>query len=121
VSVPHHKSTAISAVTAELDAGRAPDAGLLAAAVRASLRALAAAAPGRSIEVRVPPYGAIQCGHGPRHTRGTPPNVIETDAVTWIEVATGRREWGQAVREGRIRASGNRTDISYFLPIFPQV
>ena len=120
MSVPHHKSTAISVVTAELDAGRTPDAGTLAEAVRASLRALVAAAPGRSIEVRVPPYGAVQCGQGPRHTRGTPPNVIETDAVTWIEVVTGRMDWGQAVLEGRVRASGIRADISYFLPLDPR-
>jgi hypothetical protein len=119
VSVPHHKSTAISAVTAELDAGRVPDSGALAEAVRASLRALAAAAPGRSIEVRVPPYGAVQCGQGPRHTRGTPPNVIETDAVTWIEIITGRKGWGQAVREGRVSASGTRADISHLLPLYP--
>lgn len=87
------------------------------AAVRALLAALVARAPGRSVEVRVPPYGAVQCVEGPRHTRGTPPNVVETDPVTWIEVATGRRGWVDAVSAGRIRASGTRADLSAYLPL----
>jgi hypothetical protein len=109
----------ISAVTADLDAGRTPDARALAEAVRATLRALAAAAPGRSVEVRVPPYGAVQCVEGPRHTRGTPSNVVETDPVTWVSVATGRLGWSDAVAAGRIRTSGNRTDLSRHLPVVP--
>lgn len=108
---------AIAAVTADLDAGRTPDAATLATAVRALLRKLSVTAPGRSVEVRVPPYGAVQCGEGPRHTRGTPPNVIETDPVTWVEVACGRLEWHRAVTGGRIRASGDRTDLSRYLPL----
>jgi hypothetical protein len=117
VSGEPEKSTAILAVTADLDAGRTPDARLLAEAVRALLRALAAAAPGRSVEVRVPPYGAVQCVAGPRHTRGTPSNVVETDPVTWVAVATGRLGWTEAVAGGRIRTSGNRADLSRHLPV----
>lgn len=112
-------STAISAVTADLGAGRTPDARTLAEAVRATLRMLATVAPGRSVEVRVPPYGAVQCVAGPRHTRGTPSNVIETDPVTWIAVATGRLGWAEAVSAGRIRTSGNRADLSHLLPLVP--
>lgn len=117
VSGAPEKSTAISAVTADLDAGRTPDPHLLAGAVRALLRALATAAPGRSVEVRVPPYGAVQCIEGPRHTRGTPSNVVETDPVTWIAVATGRLGWAEAVAAGRIRTSGTRADLSRHVPV----
>lgn len=107
----------ILAVTADLKAGRTPDPRLLADAVRALLRTLADTAPGRSVEVRVPPYGAVQCVEGLRHTRGTPPNVVETDPVTWVELACGRLPWARAVAEGRIRASGTRTDLSAYLPL----
>jgi hypothetical protein len=117
VSGAHQKSTPVSTVIAALDAGRAPDARALAEAVRTLLRALAAAAPGRAVEVRVPPYGAVQCGEGPRHARGTPPNVVETDPVTWVRLATGRLSWPQALAEGRLRASGTRTDLSAHLPL----
>jgi hypothetical protein len=117
VSGPHQKSSAISTVVADLEGGRTPDAGSLATAVRELLRALAVAAPGRSVEVRVPPYGAAQCVLGTRHTRGTPPNVVETDPITWVEVATGRVAWGGAVADGRIIASGSRTDLSPYLPL----
>ena len=68
----------------------------IATAVRYSLEELAARAPGRTLEVRVPPYGAVQCIAGPTHTRGTPPNVIETDATTWLDLVTGRRDWAGA-------------------------
>ncbi|MET8521379.1 sterol carrier family protein [Nocardioides sp. NPDC004968] len=74
-------------------------------------------APGRSVEVRVPPYAAVQCIEGVRHTRGTPPAVIETDAVTWITLATGAMTWSDAVDQGRVRASGERTDLSPYLPL----
>lgn len=90
---------------------------VLAAAVRLSLRALAAGAPGRSVEVRVPPFGAVQCIEGPRHTRGTPPNVIETDPRTWLELATGSLMWTDAVEAGRVTASGTRADLAHWLPI----
>ena len=88
-------------------------------AVRALLTILRQRAPGRSVEMRVPPYGAIQCVAGPRHTRGTPPNVVETDPITFVGLATGRIAWSDAVRDGRIRASGVRADLSAYLPVWP--
>jgi Bacterial SCP ortholog len=78
---------------------------------------MAARAPGRTVEVRVPPYGAVQCVEGPRHTRGTPPNVVETDAATWLRLATGTLSWTEAVASGAVRASGERADLSELLPI----
>jgi len=101
----------------EIDDGRTPERVVLRDAVRSTLSALAARAPGRSVEVRVPPYGAIQCVDGPRHTRGTPPNVVETDPVSWLELATGRLSWAEAVDSGRVRASGPRADLSSYLPL----
>jgi hypothetical protein len=87
------------------------------AAVRLLLDVLVAAAPGKTVEVRVPPYAAVQCVEGLRHTRGTPPNVVEMDAATWIELATGRTGWAQALYDGRVRASGSRADLSERLPL----
>jgi hypothetical protein len=89
----------------------------LATAVRYLLQLLAEKAPGNSVEVRVPPFGAVQVLEGPRHTRGTPPNVVETDAATWIALATGAEAWADAEADGRIRASGIRADISALLPL----
>lgn len=89
----------------------------MAAAVRLSLRTLAADAPGRTVEVRVPPFAAVQCVEGPRHTRGTPPNVVETEARTWLELATGRLQWTDAVEQGKVSASGTRADLAQWLPI----
>ena len=86
-------------------------------AVRFLLEELAAQAPGRSVEVRVPPHGAVQCIPGPRHTRGTPPNVVETDPMTWVALATGGISWADAMAEGRVHASGERADLSGFLPV----
>jgi hypothetical protein len=100
-----------------LDAGVEPDRPVLRDAVRELLSALARLAPGRSVEVRVPPFGAVQCVAGPRHTRGTPPNVVETDPVTWLLLAVGRLPWAVAVADGRVRASGTRTDLSGWLPL----
>jgi hypothetical protein len=74
-------------------------------------------APGRSVEVRVPPYAAVQVIAGVRHTRGTPPAVIETDAATWIALATGELAWDDALHSGRVHASGERTDLSSYLPL----
>ncbi|RLV48386.1 hypothetical protein D9V37_16775 [Nocardioides mangrovicus] len=74
-------------------------------------------APGASVEVRVPPYAAVQVVPGVRHTRGTPPAVVETDAETWVAVATGRLSWSEVVAAGRVRASGERTDLSPYLPL----
>lgn len=90
-----------------------------ATAVRYLLQLLAEKAPGNTVEVRVPPFGAVQVIEGPRHTRGTPPNVVETDAATWIALATGVEAWGDASTAGRIAASGTRADISALLPLRP--
>ncbi len=79
--------------------------------------ALEQRAPGRSVEVRVPPFAAVQVVEGVRHTRGTPPAVIETDAETWLALATGRTTWHEAVDAGSVRASGERTDLSAYLPL----
>lgn len=100
-------------------AALAPDAGRpeLALAVRYSLQCLAERAPGRSVEVRVPPFGAVQAVEGPGHTRGTPPNVVETDAATWLALATGAETWADAVGRGAVRASGVRADVSPWLPL----
>ncbi|HET9654856.1 MAG TPA: sterol carrier family protein [Kineosporiaceae bacterium] len=92
---------------------------VLATAVRWSLEELAARAPGGTTEVRVPPFAAVQCLEGPRHTRGTPPNVVETDPVTWLALATGRLDWAGAVADGAVRASGERADLSALLPLLP--
>jgi hypothetical protein len=92
---------------------------VLGAAVRTSTRWLAQQAPGRSVELRVPPHVAVQLVPGPRHTRGTPPNVVETDAATWLRLATGELTWSEAVASGRVTASGNRADLSEHLPLRP--
>ena len=85
--------------------------------VRGLTAMLGARHPGRSVEVRVPPLAAVQCITGPRHTRGTPPNVVETDPLTFLRLATGRADWGQALAAGLVRASGNRADLSEQLPL----
>ena len=90
-----------------------------ATAVRYLLQLLAEKAPGNSVEMRVPPFGAVQVVEGPRHTRGTPPNVVETDPDTWIALATGAEQWTDAAAAGRIRASGTRSDLSPLLPLRP--
>lgn len=74
-------------------------------------------APGRSVEVRVPPYAAVQVIEGVRHTRGTPPAVIELDADTWVALAAGDRAWADAMTAGAVRASGERADLSAWLPL----
>jgi hypothetical protein len=90
---------------------------VVATAVRYLLQLLAAESPGNTVEVRVPPHGAVQCIEGPTHTRGTPPNVIETDAATWLALATGSLSWADAVASARVSASGQRADLSSQLPI----
>ncbi|MET8687770.1 sterol carrier family protein [Streptomyces sp. NPDC004732] len=89
----------------------------LAACARLLADALAVKAPGASTEVRIPPYAVVQCVEGPRHTRGTPPNVVETDPLTWIRLATGRTRWAAAVDAAQVSASGERADLSELLPI----
>ena len=90
---------------------------VIATAVRYSLEEVTARAPGNSVEVRVPPFGVTQCVEGPRHTRGTPPNVIECDAATWLAMVTGTLSWTDAVDAGRVAASGLRADLSALLPL----
>jgi len=115
----------------ELRAALAPTAGWLAgeaeqppratlgAAVKTSARWLSQQVPGRSVELRVPPHVAVQLVPGPRHTRGTPPNVVETDAATWLRLATGATAWADALAEGKVSASGNRADLAPYLPLRP--
>jgi hypothetical protein len=107
----------VRAVLAVMDAGLDPRPEALRGAVGYLLGVLADRAPGKAVEVRVPPYAAVQCIEGPRHTRGTPPNVVETDPVTWISLAAGRAGWAQAVATGKVRASGPRSDLSAWLPL----
>lgn len=85
--------------------------------VKRTLAQLAEIAPGSAVEVRIPPYGAIQCGEGPRHTRGTPANVIEMSADTWLALANGEIDWAAALTSGAISASGTRADLSQYLPL----
>ena len=85
--------------------------------VKATLALLTERSPGRAIEVRVPPYAAVQCGDGPTHTRGTPANVIEMDAQTWLALARGERTWADAMSAGLIIASGVRADLTSLLPL----
>ncbi|GAA4939392.1 hypothetical protein GCM10025331_26720 [Actinoplanes utahensis] len=117
MSSAHNNSESVHEALDALDRGAEPARVVLRDAVRALLTELSRRAPGRSVEVRIPPFGAIQCVAGPRHTRGTPPNVVETDPMTWLLVASGRLPWHEAVGAGRVRASGIRTDISEYLPL----
>ena len=96
----------------------APDRATLANAVRLTARTLAALAPGASVEVRVPPFVAVQCVAGPRHTRGTPPNVVETDPRTWLLLAAGLLQPAEAKTTGALRLSGPRaSEIEHWLPL----
>lgn len=95
-------------------AGATTDVGLL---VRHYLAVLTERAPGRSVEVRIPPYGAVQAISGGRHTRGTPRAVVETDPGTWLQLTTGAISWSDAVGAGRVQASGERSDLSVYLPL----
>jgi hypothetical protein len=110
---------ALAAVRTAQAAAEAPARTELATAVRYLLQLLAEKAPGGSVEVRVPPFGAVQVIEGPRHTRGTPPNVVETDAATWIALATGAELWADAAASGHILASGIRADLTDVLPLRP--
>jgi len=121
--IPAEELRAAVAPTAAWLAGDAerPPRAVLGAAVKTSARWLAQQVPGRSVEVRVPPFVAVQCVPGPRHTRGTPPNVVETDPATWLRLATGALSWADAVRAGAVSASGNRADLSELLPLRPLI
>lgn len=108
---------AVRAALAASSSGTTPTRDELATAVRYLLQVLADEAPGNSVEVRVPPYGAVQAIEGPRHTRGTPPNVVEMDAATWLALATGGLAWSAAIGAARVSASGSRADLSDVLPL----
>jgi hypothetical protein len=109
--------TSVAVVAAALDRGEQPPQATVRSAARHLLVELEREAPGRSVEVRVVPVAAVQVVAGPRHTRGTPPNVVETDPLTWIRLATGRLGWAEAVQSGAVRASGARADLSEYLPL----
>jgi hypothetical protein len=119
--MPPRRRIDILAGAAAVSAWRADPDGVprtvLATAVRYLLEELADRSPGNSTEVRVPPFGVVQCLPGPRHTRGTPPNVVELDAATWLRVACGLSGWAEEVAAGRVRASGLRADLSGVLPL----
>jgi uncharacterized protein (TIGR03083 family) len=101
----------------DLDPGFPHEPAALATVVRALADVLAARAPGHSVEVRIPPYAAVQCVAGPRHTRGTPPNVVEIAPLSWLRLAAGRRRWADAEAAGELSASGERADLSSYLPL----
>ncbi|MGD9988809.1 sterol carrier family protein [Pseudonocardia sp.] len=106
------------AVDAWLAGGEQPDRVTLKAAVKASLALLVERAPGHTVEVRVPPFGAVQCVEGPRHTRGNPPNVVETDPRTWLALSRGILTWCDAVHAGVLTASGSRApEVATLLPL----
>ena len=107
---------AVSAALARLGVGE-PEREDLRLLTKHYLAVLEDRAPGHSVEVRVPPYAAVQVVPGVRHTRGTPPAVVETDAVTWIALATGSLAWAEAESAGRVRASGERADLAPYLPL----
>ncbi|WP_228389089.1 sterol carrier family protein [Cumulibacter manganitolerans] len=117
---PARTRAAMDAVTGWLDDEAAtPPRAELAAAVRLSARYLALLHPGGAVELRVPPFVAVQCLEGLDHRRGTPPNVVETDPRTWLLLATGRLAWTDALAAGRVVASGARADLSAVLPVLP--
>lgn len=108
---------AVAHALSAVDSGTEPAREELAAAVRHLAKSLAERAPGKTVELRIPPYVAVQCVAGPRHTRGTPPNVVQADPVTWLLLATGRLSWAAATRDGRVHATGGRADLSTYLPV----
>lgn len=108
---------AVAAVLCALDDATTPARPDLALAVRGLAERLAQRAPGHHVELRVPPFTAVQCVAGPRHTRGTPPNVVEVDPLSFVALCAGRFGWSEAVSDGRVRTWGDRADISGFLPL----
>ena len=107
----------LAQLAAAVAAADEPDRGALRTACRALAQELAARVPGRTVELRVPPYAAVQCVPGPRHTRGTPPNVVEVQPLAWVRLAVGALAWADAARDGRLAASGERSDLSEHLPL----
>src|ERR1700759_646751 len=107
----------VGAVQRCFDACAAPEPAALRTAARYLLQLLAERHPGRILEVRIPPVAAVQCLPGPIHTRGTPPNVVEADPLTWVLRATGRLGWADAVPSAAVQASGPRADLAPYLPL----
>ena len=105
------------AVLTAVDAGATPARADLALAVRGLAERLAEQAPGHHVELRVPPFTAVQCVEGPRHTRGTPPNVVEAQPVPFVLLCAGRLTWPDAAQDGRVRTWGDRADLSPWLPL----
>jgi hypothetical protein len=114
---PADVSAALARVAAARDADEPADRADLRLLVKHFMAVLEQRAPGRSVEVRVPPYAAVQVVPGVRHTRGTPPAVVETDAATFLALATGELTWSDAESTGRLRASGERADLTPYLPL----
>lgn len=108
----------VTATLKALDSGQVPDGTNVKAAVKESLARLVEIAPGRAVEVRVPPFGAVQVIEGHTHRRGTPSAVVETDPATWLRLATGSLSWAEAMALGLLHASGERSDLSRLLPIY---
>ena len=111
---PEAGRAALAAWATDPAAARRP---VLAPAVRHTLELFAEEHPGGAVELRVPPFAAVQAITGTRHTRGTPPAVVETDAATWLSLVTGELTWADAVEDGRVTASGERSDLSELLPL----
>ena len=107
----------VEAVVHGLDVAIDPAPGALKLVVKELAWALADRHPGKSVEVRIPPYAAVQCLSGPRHSRGTPPNVVEADPVAWVRLCAGREGWAALTRNGRVTASGERSDLSSVMPL----
>lgn len=110
-------ASALEQVLAALEAQQVPDRAVLKTAVKESLAALVEIAPGRSVEVRIPPFAAVQAIPGATHRRGTPPAVVETDPVTWLLLCSGRLTWAESRANGKVHASGERSDLSQWLPL----
>ncbi len=114
---PRADQELIDRVTELVRTGGVPERAELKLAVKLLAARFAETYPGRTVELRVLPFAAVQCITGPRHTRGTPPNVVELDAATFIGLTCGFRQWGEAVATGAVRASGERSDLSAYLPL----
>ena len=110
--------TSVRAISDSLDDGGSPSREDMKSAVKVSLARLVEIAPGRAVEVRVPPFGAVQVIVGRTHRRGTPSAVVETDPATWVRLATGSLTWAQAMASGLLHASGERSDLSGLLPLY---
>jgi hypothetical protein len=119
-ALPPAPADVIAVLTAYAD-GITPERSLERTAVKVALAELVTRAPGRSVEVRIPPHAAVQVIEGVRHTRGTPAAVVEADARTWLALAVGDLEWSVALASGRLRASGERSDLAHLLPLFVRV